>query len=95
MGPMEAVFSPGGSGRLSARKFSTVEELVKVIRSAPSARNRAMAAGHILRLGHRAVGDRFIDDGAQRWLSSFGRRSRALLRPGEQEAQVLDRLESF
>jgi hypothetical protein len=33
---MEAVFNPAGHGNLRARKFLHVDELVKVIRSAPS-----------------------------------------------------------
>src|ERR1700722_10955367 len=37
-GPMLAVFIFDGHGSLSARKFSTVDELVKVIRSASSSR---------------------------------------------------------
>ena len=43
IGPIEAVFIPTGSGSFSAMKFSTVEELVNVIRSAPSALKRAIA----------------------------------------------------
>ena len=41
IGPMDAVFRPAGHGIFRAMKFSTVEELVKVMRSAPSARKRA------------------------------------------------------
>jgi hypothetical protein len=40
-GPMLAVLRAEGQERLRARKFSTVEELVKVIRSAPSERKRS------------------------------------------------------
>src|SRR5260370_927678 len=39
MGPMLAVFMCSGHGSFNPRKFSTVDELVKVTRSAPSARN--------------------------------------------------------
>src|ERR1051326_2562778 len=43
IGPMLAACICFGQGSPSARKFSTVEELVKVIRSAPSSKNRRRA----------------------------------------------------
>src|SRR5207244_1169774 len=43
IGPMLATCMPFGHGSPSARKFSTVEELVNVIRSAPSSKNRRRA----------------------------------------------------
>ena len=59
---MLAVLMSGGIGSFSARKFSTVEELVKVIMSAPSSRKRLDSSCDVIGLGDSAIRDGFIDD---------------------------------
>jgi hypothetical protein len=62
---MLATCIPRGQGRPRARKFSTVDVLVKVIISAPSAASRARASVRSLRLRDRSVGKSNVKYGAQ------------------------------
>jgi hypothetical protein len=57
---MLATFIPPGQGSFKSRKFSTVDELVKVIRSAPSARQTAARTGYVTRFRNCLVSKRFV-----------------------------------
>ena len=57
--------APAAAASFSAMKFSTVELLVNVIMSAPSALKSRERAAHILGLRHRAIGDAHVHDGAE------------------------------
>ena len=65
IGPMLATCIPAGQGNPSARKFSTVDELVKVIISAPSSGQARSRFRPIARFRDGSVGKSNIHNGSQ------------------------------
>ena len=86
---MLATFIPAGQGSSRSRKFSTVDELVKVIRSAPSAekRRRAPVASRVSENG--SIRKRFVYNRTHA-AQFFGEQVPRLLCPGDQNPQVFN-----